>query len=72
MFLLTNLGSIASGDIAVDPVNPNILYYGTGELNYSGDSQYGAGIFKSTDAGSDLDKCIAGFNSRFIYFKNNC
>ncbi|MBS1516862.1 MAG: hypothetical protein JSS91_02115 [Bacteroidetes bacterium] len=49
--LTDNLGSIASGDIAVDPVNPNILYYGTGELNYSGDSQYGAGIYKSTNAG---------------------
>ncbi|HMS64895.1 MAG TPA: T9SS type A sorting domain-containing protein [Ignavibacteria bacterium] len=45
------LGSIASGDIAIDPNNPNILYYGTGELNYSADSQYGDGIYKSTDAG---------------------
>ena len=49
--LTDNLGSIASGDIAIDPSNPNILYYGTGELNYSGDSQYGDGIYKSTDAG---------------------
>jgi photosystem II stability/assembly factor-like uncharacterized protein len=49
--LTDGLGSISSGDIAVDPVNPNILYYGTGENNYSGDSQYGAGIYKSTNAG---------------------
>ncbi|MCB0726157.1 MAG: T9SS type A sorting domain-containing protein [Ignavibacteriae bacterium] len=49
--LTDNLGSIASGDIAIDPNNPNILYYGTGELNYSGDSQYGDGIYKSTNAG---------------------
>jgi len=46
-----NLGSISSGDIAIDPTNPNILYYGTGELNYSLDSQYGDGIYKSTNAG---------------------
>ncbi|MEZ4689588.1 MAG: hypothetical protein R3A12_05160 [Ignavibacteria bacterium] len=49
--LTDNLGSISSGDIAIDPNNPSILYYGTGECNYSADSQYGAGIFKSTDAG---------------------
>ncbi|MEP7145523.1 MAG: T9SS type A sorting domain-containing protein [bacterium] len=49
--LTDNLGSISSGDIAIDPSNPNILYYGTGELNYSGDSQYGDGIYKSTNAG---------------------
>ena len=49
--LTDNLGSISSGDIAIDPNNPGILYYGTGECNYSADSQYGAGIFKSTDAG---------------------
>ncbi|HMQ69523.1 MAG TPA: T9SS type A sorting domain-containing protein [Ignavibacteria bacterium] len=49
--LTDNIGSIASGDIAIDPNNPNTLYYGTGELNYSGDSQYGDGIYKSTNAG---------------------
>ena len=54
--LTDNLGSIASGDIAVDQNNPNILYYGTGELNYSGDSQYGDGIYKSTDAGLSWTK----------------
>ena len=49
--LTDNLGSISSGDIAIDPNNPDILYYGTGELNYSLDSQYGDGIYKSTNAG---------------------
>ena len=37
--------------LQIDPSDPNILYYGTGELNYSGDSQYGDGIYKSTNAG---------------------
>lgn len=54
--LTDDLGSIASGDIAIDPANPNVLYYGTGELNYSGDSQYGDGIFKSTNAGLNWSK----------------
>lgn len=49
--LTDNLGSIASGDIEIDKSNPNILYYGTGELNYSLDSQYGDGIYKTTNAG---------------------
>ena len=46
--LLTN---IASGDIEVDQSNPNVLFYGTGELNFSLDSHYGSGIYKSTNAG---------------------
>ncbi|MEO8665232.1 MAG: hypothetical protein ABI462_07035 [Ignavibacteria bacterium] len=56
--LTDHLGSIASGDIAIDPADPNILYYGTGERNYSGDSQYGAGIFKSTDAGISWNNIV--------------
>lgn len=54
--LTDNLGSISSGDIAIDPLNPNVLYYGTGELNYSGDSQYGDGLYKTTDAGATWTK----------------
>lgn len=54
--LTDNLGSIASGDIHIDPNNPEILYYGTGELNYSLDSQYGDGIYKSTNAGVNWTK----------------
>ncbi|MFI5144811.1 MAG: T9SS type A sorting domain-containing protein [Ignavibacteria bacterium] len=49
--LTDNLPNIASGDIEVDQANPNVLYYGTGELNYSLDSHYGNGIYKSTNAG---------------------
>ena len=47
-----NLPTLACGDIVVVQNNPNILYLGTGELNYSQDSQYGNGIYKSTDAGA--------------------
>jgi photosystem II stability/assembly factor-like uncharacterized protein len=43
--------SLSSGSIAIDPVNPNIVYYGTGEATYSAASYYGRGILKSTDGG---------------------
>ncbi len=44
--------SLAIGSIAIDPENHLTIYVGTGELNNSGDSYYGAGILKSTDGGS--------------------
>ncbi|MFN0083814.1 MAG: hypothetical protein ACKVX9_00360 [Blastocatellia bacterium] len=44
--------SLATGAIAIDPVNPNILYVGTGEAHQSGDSYYGAGLLKSIDGGA--------------------
>ncbi|OGU73040.1 MAG: hypothetical protein A2V93_07205 [Ignavibacteria bacterium RBG_16_34_14] len=40
------------GDIAVDPVNPNIVFVGTGEANGGHNNFAGGGVFKSTDAGS--------------------
>jgi len=39
------------GDIAVDPVDTNIVYAGTGEPNGSHNNFPGAGVFKSVDAG---------------------
>ena len=44
--------SLATGSITLDPSNPDIVYVGTGEENFSGDSYYGAGILESTDAGA--------------------
>lgn len=43
--------SLSIGSLALDPQNPDVVYAGTGEQNFSGDSMYGAGILKSTDAG---------------------
>lgn len=54
--LTEGLSCIASGDIAVDKTNPSILYFGTGEQNYSQDSHYGDGIFKSTNEGATWTK----------------
>src|SRR5579862_2879471 len=44
--------SVASiGALAVDPVNPNIIWAGTGEANVRNDVSFGDGVYKSTDAG---------------------
>jgi photosystem II stability/assembly factor-like uncharacterized protein len=49
--LTDQLSSLASGALALDPSNADIVYYGTGEQHYSGDSFYGDGLFRSPDAG---------------------
>ena len=52
-FVSGALGSNAIGSILLDPndVSGNTVYVGTGELNASGDSEAGVGIFKSTNGG---------------------
>jgi photosystem II stability/assembly factor-like uncharacterized protein len=50
--LTDNQPSLAIGSLALDPSNPDVVYAGTGEENFSGDSYSGTGILKSTDAGS--------------------
>ncbi len=44
--------SLATGSIAIDPNNTDIVYVGTGEATYSGSSYGGAGFMKSTDGGN--------------------
>jgi photosystem II stability/assembly factor-like uncharacterized protein len=39
------------GALAIDPVNPSIIYCGTGEANLSADSYPGVGIFRTIDGG---------------------
>ena len=39
------------GDIAIAPSNSDIIYVGTGEANNRQSASFGAGVFKSTDAG---------------------
>jgi uncharacterized protein (TIGR03437 family) len=46
-----DLPSLAVGAVAIDPTNPNVIWVGTGEPNRSGDSYFGAGLFKTTDGG---------------------
>src|SRR6266699_4710384 len=47
-----NEDSLATGTIAIDPNNHLVLYVGTGEGNFSGDSYYGNGVLKTTDGGN--------------------
>ena len=49
--LTDHQASLAVGAIAVDPVNPDIIYVGTGEANRACDSYYGQGILRSDDGG---------------------
>ena len=43
------------GDIAIAPSNPDIVYVGTGEPNNRQSASFGAGVYKSTDAGKSFD-----------------
>ena len=47
-----HLASLASGAVAVDPFTGE-LWYGTGELNFCRDCYYGAGVYRSSDGGSN-------------------
>ncbi|MDX6530254.1 MAG: hypothetical protein QOH41_2544 [Blastocatellia bacterium] len=44
--------SLAIGALAIDPSNHLVLYAGTGEGNFSGDSYYGNGVLKTTNGGA--------------------
>lgn len=46
-----NAFSLAIGALAIDENDPLVLFAGTGEANFSGDSQYGLGLIKTTDGG---------------------
>lgn len=52
--------SLAMGSIAIDPVNPDIIYAGTGEQHFSGDSFYGCGMLRSADGGMTWQEQGAG------------
>ncbi|MCI0472724.1 MAG: hypothetical protein L0Y76_03985, partial [Ignavibacteria bacterium] len=43
--------SLATGSIAIDPANTNIIYCGTGEASYFTYSYFGSGLLKSTNGG---------------------
>jgi len=45
-------GVAATGSVAIDPTDTDVIYVGTGEANPSRNSYEGTGIYKSTDAGA--------------------
>lgn len=48
--------SLAMGSIAIDPVDPEIVYAGTGEQNYQRDSYYGCGVLRTLDGGTTWEQ----------------
>lgn len=56
--LTDGLPSLAIGAVAIDPTNPDVIYVGTGEPNRSGDSYYGAGLFKTTNGGQSWTQIV--------------
>ena len=44
-------GTASIGDIAIDPINANVVYVGTGEPNNRQSSSFGDGVYKTTDGG---------------------
>lgn len=50
--LTDNQATLVMGSIAVSKSNPNVIYAGTGQSDNSGDSFYGRGVLKTTDAGA--------------------
>ena len=49
--IFQNQGSYSIGTIAIDPVDPNVIWVGTGENNSQRSVGYGDGIYKSLDGG---------------------
>ena len=49
--LFQHQGVASIGALAIDPVNPSIVWAGTGEANIRNDVSFGDGIYKSTDGG---------------------
>ena len=50
--IFEHYGSYSIGTITMDPVNPNVLWLGTGENNSQRSVGFGDGIYKSIDAGN--------------------
>lgn len=68
--------SLSSGSLTIDPSNPDILYYGTGEATYSGASYLGRGLLKSTNGGDTWTSYTSGlptnsYTSRIAIRPNN-
>lgn len=50
--------SLAIGAVAIAPSDPTIVYVGTGEAHFSGDSFFGVGVYRITNA--DTTPVLAG------------
>jgi len=53
----------STGDLAIDPNNPDVVWVGTGEANIFRSSNAGCGVFKTTDGGKSWN--IMGLENTF-------
>ena len=65
--LKDNMENLAVCSMVMDPTNSNILYAGTGEGFFNVNAIRGAGIFKTTDAGTTWNRLTSTNNSNFYY-----
>ena len=61
------LANLAVTCLAMDPANSQILYAGTGEGYFNGDSVRGAGIFQTTNGGMTWTRLMATTTSDYYY-----
>lgn len=59
-----SLSTLGVSAIAVDPVNPDTIYLGTGDRD--GSDSYGRGVYKSTDGGQTWVNSSTGMGNRII------
>lgn len=61
------LASLAVTAIAADPGNPQVYYFATGEGWFNADAVRGAGVWKSSDAGTTWNRLASTDSSIFHY-----
>ncbi|HYG10272.1 MAG TPA: carboxypeptidase regulatory-like domain-containing protein, partial [Pyrinomonadaceae bacterium] len=64
------MANIAVTCLAFDPLNPDIIWAGTGEGFFNADAVRGAGIFRSTNAGANWSRLPATANSNFFFVQD--
>jgi photosystem II stability/assembly factor-like uncharacterized protein len=65
------LPNIAINSMAMDPRDPKVIYAGTGEGFFNGDSVRGGGIFKTTDGGFSWSLLSSTINNEDFYYVND-
>jgi hypothetical protein len=61
------LSNLAVCSMAMDPKDSRVIYAGTGEGYYNVDAVRGAGIFKTTNAGTSFSQLASTANEDFYY-----
>jgi hypothetical protein len=61
------MANLAVSTLIMDPINPAVMYAGTGEGFYNGDGIRGAGVFKSSDGGTTWAQLPTTANANWLY-----